>query len=317
MNPPPHPTPASVTVFYHADCLDGFGAAYAAWRRFGDAARYRPMHHGNPWTKEDVDGRELYVLDFSFPPDELLAMAALARSTTLIDHHASACEAWERRLGPAPGEARTHWHLPDARLRLDFDLGKSGARLAWEHFQPDLPVPAATLHIEDQDMWRFSIDGTRAFCRALRMRPFEFAEWDTVFQLGPDSPAHRAFLAEGAAVERFLAIEVARLAASDSVMAVMLPAPEGGVPGLAINANALFTSDLGGQLAARSGTFGLVWHRAADGEVKASLRGCNTVNVAHLAARFGGGGHPNAAGFRMSADRFTSEILGSCTHTTP
>lgn len=27
-----------VTVLYHADCLDGFGAAYAAWRHFGDTA---------------------------------------------------------------------------------------------------------------------------------------------------------------------------------------------------------------------------------------------------------------------------------------
>ena len=29
------------TVFYHAHCLDGFGAAYAAWRYFGDQASYR------------------------------------------------------------------------------------------------------------------------------------------------------------------------------------------------------------------------------------------------------------------------------------
>ena len=60
-----------VTVLYHADCLDGFGAAYAAWCHFGDGANYRPMHHGETWEIADLAGHDVYVLEFSFPPDRL------------------------------------------------------------------------------------------------------------------------------------------------------------------------------------------------------------------------------------------------------
>ena len=50
-----------IAVIYHADCIDGFGAAYAAWRKFGDAARYLPMHHGDPWQPEDFADHIVYV----------------------------------------------------------------------------------------------------------------------------------------------------------------------------------------------------------------------------------------------------------------
>ena len=32
-------------VIYHANCADGFGAAFAAWRKLGDEAEYVPMDH--------------------------------------------------------------------------------------------------------------------------------------------------------------------------------------------------------------------------------------------------------------------------------
>ena len=87
--------PASpVTVLYHADCPDGFGAAYAAWLRFGSAAGYRAMHHGEPWEMAEIAGHDVYILDFSFPPDLLEAIARLATSVTQIDHHASARQPW-------------------------------------------------------------------------------------------------------------------------------------------------------------------------------------------------------------------------------
>lgn len=81
------------------------------------------------------------------------------------------------------------------------------------------------------------------------------------------------------------------------------------VSGLGINADALFASELGGRLAEQSGSFGLIWQLGADGNVKASLRAAGKVNVAGIAAGYGGGGHPNAAGFRMPLEHFTQEVL--------
>jgi oligoribonuclease NrnB/cAMP/cGMP phosphodiesterase (DHH superfamily) len=309
--------PADTTVYFHADCLDGFGAAWAAWRRFGDAARYIPMHYGLAWQPGDVAGRDVFVLDFSFPPDELTAMARLARSVHQLDHHASARDAWQARLTAGAG-GRAEFEDAGLALRVSFDMDKSGARLAWEHFHPGQDVPRAIAHIEDQDLWRFRLDGTRAFCRALRLRPFEFAAWDEIARAadGADDAPYRALRTEGEAIERFMTVEVERLAASALVMPAVLnvAAHEGdpaglAVAGLAVNANMLFASELGHRLALQSGSFGLVWQLAADGEVKASLRACGRVDVAALAARLGGGGHPNAAGFRMPWAKFAREVL--------
>jgi len=328
--------PASpVTVLYHADCPDGFGAAYAAWRRFGDSASYRPMHHGEPWEMAAIAGHDVYVLDFSFPPAILETMAGLARSVTQIDHHASARLPWAGRLVKAAdgGEAFGHPSLP---LTLLFDLEKSGARLAWEYFNPGLPLPLALSHVEDSDMWRFALPGTRPFGRALRLLPFDFTAWDDLVRRTPDADAegYKAFLADGVAIERFFQSEIERLAQSRLVMPVRLrgepidplQALRHGLPtlvdgdrawravsGLGINASALFASELGSLLAERSGSFALVWQLAADGEVKVSLRAAGQVDVAALAAGYGGGGHPNAAGFRLPLAHFAKEILAEPT----
>lgn len=314
-------TPA--TIYYHADCLDGFGAAYAAWRHLGDAARYQPMHYGMDWQAEDVTGRDVFILDFSFSRAELERMATLARSVCQIDHHASARAAWAELLQADEGSGGERFHDASRNLTVIFDLERSGARLAWEYFHPDTAVPEAIAHIEDQDMWRFGLPGTRPFCRALRMRDFHFRTWDPIVRAseGASSPAHRALLEEGEAVDRFLAIEVDRLASSSLVMSVGLQAnlapgapaaaSDMRVSGLAINASAAFASELGGRLAERSRTFGLVWQLGGDGFVKASLRGCNVVNVARIAEHYGGGGHPNAAGFRMRLRDFLEQVLAT------
>jgi len=37
-----------IVIIYHADCPDGFGAAYAAWKKFGDKASYLPCYMPAP-----------------------------------------------------------------------------------------------------------------------------------------------------------------------------------------------------------------------------------------------------------------------------
>ncbi len=320
-----------VTVVYHAGCPDGFGAAYAAWLRFGASARYRAMHHGQPWEMAEIAGHDVFILDFSFAPDALETMAALAGSVVQIDHHASARQPWAARLTKAPDGREIFIH-PALPLTVIFDLGKSGVRLAWEHFHPDRPVPLVLRHVEDVDLWRFALPGSRPIARALRLLPDDFAAWDDLVRQAdaPDTPRYKAFLAEGEAIERFFQTEIEQLAQGGLVMPARLrgepvdplQAQRHGLPtvndgdrawraidGLAVNANALFASELGNRLAERSGSFGLVWELGAGGEVKVSLRAAGRVDVAAIAAGYGGGGHPNAAGFRIELARFASEIL--------
>ena len=51
-------------VIYHKYCLDGFGAAFAAWKKFGDTVEYLPLAYPE---REDfilsgeAAGRDLYI----------------------------------------------------------------------------------------------------------------------------------------------------------------------------------------------------------------------------------------------------------------
>lgn len=325
---------APVTVIYHGDCLDGFGSAYAAWCYHGDSATYRPMHHGEPWALADIAGHKVFILDFSFPPDLLETMAGIADSVTQIDHHASARKAWGDKFEADAKGLRSYQH-PTLPLTVAFDLEKSGARLAWEHFQPDTPTPLAIRHVEDQDMWRFALPDTRAFCRALRLLPFDFAAWHQLIIETPDdaAPRYAETIVQGSAIEQFFQNEIERLAHSSLRMPALLrgepvdalQAQRHGqtviadgdlswlaTAGIAINANAMFASELGNSLAEQSGSYGLIWQLSGDGEVKASLRSKGkTLDVSLIATRYGGGGHPNAAGFRMPVGAFFSEVLNT------
>ena len=65
-------------------------------------------------------------------------------------------------------------------------------------------------------------------------------------------------------------------------------------------------SDLGHELANKSGTFGLVWSMAGDGQIHCSLRSNGDYDVSAIAKAFGGGGHRNAAGFSTDIDTLMS-----------
>ena len=56
--------PSSVNcVIYHADCTDGFGSAYSAWKLLGNRAEYYACKHGQ--TPPDVKDKNVVILDFS------------------------------------------------------------------------------------------------------------------------------------------------------------------------------------------------------------------------------------------------------------
>lgn len=74
-----------IKVVYHKHCPDGFGAALAAWLKFGDGAEYLAANYGDlppSLTQDD----EVYVLDFSYPRAILEDMREQCRSLLVLDH---------------------------------------------------------------------------------------------------------------------------------------------------------------------------------------------------------------------------------------
>jgi hypothetical protein len=111
-----------------------------------------------------------------------------------------------------------------------------------------------------------------------------------------------AFIVEGGILKRAFDGEVATL------LGDRYPVTLAGETGLAVNASGRYISELGHHLAAMSGSFGMVW-RQLDGGIKISLRSCGDYDVAHLAVKFGGGGHRNAASFTLPVNIESFEIV--------
>jgi oligoribonuclease NrnB/cAMP/cGMP phosphodiesterase (DHH superfamily) len=296
-------------VIYHADCTDGFGAAFAAWLKFGSDADYYAARYGDK-DLPDWQGREVYILDFSFPRALMDDAFQLAKHVVWLDHHKTAFEMWIGGLFDGT-EGRHEQHDQVRDIVLDFD--KSGALLAWEYFHPGAAIPKLIQHIDDRDRWQFKLDGSKELHAALQSyKPWSFEQWKEDFVwLDPTGepemllPAcftrYKTLLEKGAAILRAQEQHVAELvkqARRVYVPCVLSSADflDSTANGLAVN-TPIHMSEVGHELANQSGTYGLVWYVGADTRVKCSLRSNGEYDVSGIARQFGGGGHRNAAGF--------------------
>ena len=278
-------------VVYHARCADGFGAALAAWLYYEGQVEFLPCDHGDmktPADLPDVQGRAVYILDFSFAPDVMAAIEMQAAKLVMLDHHKSAAE-----------------KLTGFRCRcgvVHFDMDHSGARLAWDFFLPERPLPDLIRYIEDRDLWRWQFDHSPAFLAALDMEPMSFGRWAEIAAF--DATQVQAFMQRGQAMDE----KFCRLA--EDIAAQAEPVVFNGVQGLMVNAPGVFHSLVGDLLSRRSGTFALMWSASKGVVVKVGLRSQRDFDCIPLAESMGGGGHAQACGFRMPAERLPGLLAG-------
>lgn len=301
-------------VIYHADCTDGFGAAFAAWLKLGDNAEYLPMEYNRalPEQLQSPVGLELYILDFSLRRDQMDIFFQYADRVVWLDHHKTAFEMYGlATTRPATTPDVLGKNAAPNYIRLDNN--KSGAMLAWEFFHRGTEVPKLIQHVDDRDRWQFKLEGSKELHAALNSyKPWSFEQW---WRLSYDKPGlgtnKRAdMIQEGRAILRAhnQNVQAALKQARPTSIRVLL-SEDGFAPvlnGLAANAPAFLASDLGHELANQSGTFGLVWSMAGNGQVHCSLRSNGNYDVSAIAKVFGGGGHRNAAGFSTDIDTLMS-----------
>lgn len=185
---------------------------------------------------------------------------------------------------------------------LHFDMEKSGARLAWDFFQPYRPTPALVTAVEDRDLWRWKHPYlTGAFLAKLDTEPFDFQRWSDIAKM--EGAELDAYVADGDPMDRkFLDLAYKML---DEAR----PLEINGVVGLMVNAPNVFHSNVGGALATKSGTFGAVWC-FQDGLVKVGLRSRSDFNLIPLAESQHGGGHNQSAAFTLDIERLPEMLSG-------
>jgi oligoribonuclease NrnB/cAMP/cGMP phosphodiesterase (DHH superfamily) len=260
---------------YHGLCADGFTAAWVVWKYFGEGnVDFHAGKHGDP--PPEVEGREVYIVDFSYRRPVVEEMARHARKLTVIDHHVTAAQDLQDLIqsGAVDGV---------------FDMDKSGCLLTWEWFFKDRQPPPALLAVSDRDLWRFELPWTREIFSALTSYPYEFEIWDTLMEAGRLESLRQ----DGVALSREQQKDIAEIIAAGSHLITIAGHT---VP--ACNVPSIWASDAGNILSQGHPFAACFW---IDGEkIAFSLRsGPGGLDVSEIAKRFGGGGHKHAAGFKL------------------
>lgn len=269
-----------IYVLYHANCYDGFGAAYAAWKKFGNNAQYKAVSYGEPFPREFLKelNSTVYILDFSYSKDDMLYWADFYE-LIVLDHHKTA--------------QANFVGLKHPNIKAFFDMDKSGAHLAWEYFHTvggvvGGEVPELILHIEDRDLWRFKLSGSKEIHKALVSYPMDFERWDN-FNV-------ESLKIEGVALERMYTQLVDNIVKGSWVGKIgrhECPMVNTSIAWSEVGATMLQKYPLA-QFVASFTEF--------EKETMWSLRSKDDFDCSEIAKEFGGGGHAQAAGFKIRRD---------------
>lgn len=290
-------------IAYHANCIDGFTSAWVAAKGMYDrghncrlvAMAYTPesmSELGNILMKGNYT--TLLVVDFSLDIDVIstLRMGYTKLEIVIIDHHKTAFE----KYAPELVLGKTSWvHIDRHGAEIYLDNDESGASLCWKVFNVSSEVPKLIQYVRDYDLWRFDMGlETKWVNKYLGVQDKNLENWSNIlikFELAPELHGILRYGKSLQARHDKLVEEVASHSWSVTI---------GGIyKGEAVQCPYALVSDVGHQLAIKSGSYGLMY-QVTDTEIKCSLRSNRLAyDVTTIAKNFGGGGHAQAAGFTV------------------
>ena len=256
-------------VIYHANCIDGFTAAWCAWLKYGNGATYLAANYGD--EPPEALGEDILIVDFTYPRRQLQYMAKVANSIRVLDHHKSA-EADLAGLG-----------------FCTFDMNRSGAGLAWDHLNPGVPRCQLVNFVEDRDLWRWALPDSREVSAYIGSWNRTFERWSMMREVLDDE--RETAVSQGGAILRALNGYV------EANLRRFLIGPIGGYEVPVINTTHAVSELVGAMAELPDSTFAAGWFQREDGKFVYSLRSRGDFDVSEIAKQYGGGGHRNAAGF--------------------
>lgn len=264
-------------VYHGPSCLDGLACVWALHQRWPNVPVFEGVYGQAP---PDVTGLRVLISDFSYSEEVMREMAAKAGSITVLDHHRSSAVAF-RKL------------FEDGLIRGVHDESRSGASLTWEYVWGQPRAPKLIEHVQDRDLWKFEIPGTKEVTAVLGSIPFDQKEWTEIgnrLENGLAGP----ILEQGAAIIRAREVDMRKvMEAGERTMII------GGHRIPVCNAPYFWASDIGHVLAKESeaGFAATYMDLAAGRQFSLRSRDGEAFPVHLLAEEYGGGGHPPAAGF--------------------
>ena len=260
-----------IVVIYHGKCPDGFGGAWAAWKKFGAKAAYLPARN-RAAPPVELKNKIIYIIDYTYDAPIVKKLIKDNVRVTAIDHHISQKEA----------AMLTEKYL--------YDVNHSGAVLAWKYFHPLKKVPMLLRYVEDRDLWKWKVPHSREMLMLIDIAPFDFGTWSRLAKDIDDPHARAINIKKGTLLELHYR----------SLYEKLLPNAElvtfAGHTIYALNCPYYFADDLGHALAVKAHSFALLWNESG-GRIRCSLRSEGKMDVAKIAKKYGGGGHKQSSGF--------------------
>ncbi len=270
----------TILVIYDSD-PDGFGSAYAAWKKFGDEADYLEVTHGSDMPEDAYDYAVVYILDLSFPAADIEALMDTTE-VVIIDHHPSA----QTEL---------------AHLGFEFDTTRAACVQAWEYFH-DTEPPLLLEYVADRDTWKWELPHSEAINNFIFIQDNTFESWDRARHQIAFYPGFNDAIELGEAVQKHKDRLVDQMVEnvtfswygiSDNKVIPYVQAP-------------VLNSEVGHRLLEMypAAPFSLTSMDLPSGERKYSMRSeDHRADVGEIARKNGGGGHRNAAGFKVPFER--------------
>lgn len=264
-----------VACVYHAKCMDGMAAAWVVRQQYPNAELILGEYHKGVDPRMFTD-KIVYIVDFSYDPETLTAIAEVAQHVTVIDHHESAIRKLEG-----------FYHPYVTMLLVD---GIGGCKLTWDYIRPNESAPAWIEAIADRDIWRFALPFTKAICAYIMARPMT-VEW-------LDQVASTSFTTICTIGQFLLDSMQARIPERIASCAYRMDFQGHDVPCINIHPTEDASSLL--NVLCEGEPFAIGWYASKD-HLHYSFRSKPSgVNVAELLEPLGGGGHARAAGYTIN-----------------
>ena len=268
----------------HSQCDDGLASAWIMKRAYPKIETIFSTY-SHEWKHHNFNsGDEIFFTDFSPEPEDAVELINQGVEFLVIDHHLTAQE----KLNAFKDKKSIQNHY---RLNMEF----CGAVLTWKHFFRNESMPELLEYINISDMWQWDErDDSREVCAWNRHNL-------VMNDIGSFQKLYETWsLTEAREKGALLVDQVNRL-----VTRLATPRYELNFDGTLVHAmnDSLFPSDLGHEFEKTSPSgIGVTYYVSpVNGIVKVSARG---KGAKEFCERYGGGGHPLAAGFVMNMKEF-------------
>lgn len=295
------------TVVYHKDCPDGVTSLWCV-HHYAKEHEYEsiPMCAGvDPIN--DFTNKKIIFMDVCPSFNTLLVLSNVATSVTILDHHKSAYDMYEKNK-----------EILDTMSNLNFifDMNRSGCQITWDYFFEGNPRPWFIEYVADRDLWSWQLKNSKEINSALDclnlLDASNFEHMDKLLTFLPTDIDE--LVTVGNIINSYQKKLVEKQVKQSNEGILEVDNMEYYVNVGTINH---LVSDLGNELTKKLTSeniipdFAVVWNYDIKEKMYyVSLRGHNlSPDLSKIAKHFGGGGHAKAAGFKISNIYDILEIL--------